>query len=50
MNDTLVLLGDINFSYAPERIVLSGCSFHLTRSDRIGLTGPNGSGKQPCWG
>jgi len=45
MNDVVVSLDDVSFSYAPDRPVLAGCSLRLKRSERVGLTGPNGSGK-----
>jgi cobalt/nickel transport system ATP-binding protein len=45
MNDVLVRLREVSFSYGPDRPVLSRCDFTLHRSERVGLTGPNGSGK-----
>jgi cobalt/nickel transport system ATP-binding protein len=45
MNDVLVSLCDVSFSYGPDRPVLAACDFHLARSERVGLLGPNGSGK-----
>ena len=45
MNDVLVSLRDVSFSYGPDRPVLGGCDFSLKRSERVGLLGANGSGK-----
>ncbi len=45
MNDALVLLDKVSFSYGPERPVLSECSLRLGPSERVAVTGPNGSGK-----
>ena len=45
MNDVVVSLDDVSFSYAPDRPVLAGCNLRLKRSERVGLIGPNGSGK-----
>jgi cobalt/nickel transport system ATP-binding protein len=45
MSDVLVRLHRVSFSYGPQRPVLSGCDFHLARSERVGLAGANGSGK-----
>ena len=45
MSDVLVSLRDVSFSYGPDRPVLGGCDFSLTRSERVGLLGANGSGK-----
>ena len=45
MNDVVVTLDDVSFSYSPARPVLSGCHLRLTRSERVGVIGPNGSGK-----
>ncbi|MBW1691564.1 MAG: ABC transporter ATP-binding protein [Deltaproteobacteria bacterium] len=44
-NTLIINLKDISFSYAPDTPVLDKLSFHLHRGERIGLVGPNGSGK-----
>jgi cobalt/nickel transport system ATP-binding protein len=44
--DTLIInLKDVSFSYTPDALVLDKLSFQLHRGERIGLVGPNGSGK-----
>ena len=45
MSDALIALEDVDFSYGPERPVLSGCNLRLEPGQRIGLIGANGSGK-----
>jgi len=45
MNDVLVSLHDVSFSYSPDRPVLAACDFQLAPRERVGLIGPNGSGK-----
>ncbi len=45
MNDVLVSLRDVSFSYGPDRPVLAVCNFSLEPAERVGVTGPNGSGK-----
>jgi cobalt/nickel transport system ATP-binding protein len=50
LNDNLVSLEGVSYSYAPDRIVLSDCSLVLRSSERVGLTGPNGSGKSTLLG
>ena len=45
MNDVLVSLRDVSFSYGPDRPVLDRCNFSLRPTERVGVTGPNGSGK-----
>ncbi len=45
MNDALVSLDAVSFAYGPDRPVLADCNFELRRSERVGLTGPNGGGK-----
>ncbi len=45
-SDNLIIsLRDISFSYSGDKPVLDHLSFQLARGDRIGLVGPNGSGK-----
>ncbi len=44
-NTLIINLKDISFSYTPDALVLDGLSFQLHRGERIGLVGPNGSGK-----
>ncbi|MGA2067480.1 MAG: ABC transporter ATP-binding protein [Thermoguttaceae bacterium] len=36
---------DVDFSYGPDRPVLSGCSLRLEPGQRLALVGANGSGK-----
>ncbi len=44
--DTLIInLKDVSFSYAADTPVLDKLNFQLHRGERIGLVGPNGSGK-----
>jgi cobalt/nickel transport system ATP-binding protein len=45
MNDVLVSLRDVSFSYGPDRPVLDRCDFSLASGERVGVTGANGSGK-----
>lgn len=45
MNQTLVALRGVEFSYEPDRPVLEGVDFELRQGERVALTGPNGSGK-----
>jgi cobalt/nickel transport system ATP-binding protein len=45
MSDTLIALEGIHFTYAPNRIVLRDCDFHLRPMERVALTGTIGSGK-----
>jgi len=44
-NSVIINLDDISFSYAEDKLVFDHLSFQLSRGDRIGLVGPNGSGK-----
>lgn len=44
-NSLIINLKDISFSYTPDALVLDGLSFQLHQGERIGLVGPNGSGK-----
>jgi cobalt/nickel transport system ATP-binding protein len=45
MNDALVRLDGVSFSYGANRPVLSECDLRLGPSERVGVTGANGSGK-----
>ncbi len=45
MIEPLINFRDVDFSYSPDRPVLSGCSFRLDPNERIALLGANGSGK-----
>jgi cobalt/nickel transport system ATP-binding protein len=45
MNAPLVRFDQVDFSYSPDRPVLSACSFCLQPGERLALTGANGSGK-----
>ena len=45
MTEPLINFREVEFSYSPDRPVLSGCSFRLDPGQRIALTGANGSGK-----
>lgn len=45
MNESLVALSGIGFSYAPGRTVLTECDFRLAAGERVGVIGANGSGK-----
>jgi cobalt/nickel transport system ATP-binding protein len=45
MNDRLIALEQVSFSYSPARPVLVDCRFRLHAGQRVGLVGPNGSGK-----
>lgn len=42
---TLFALEHVSFSYPPDHTVLTGASFTLEPGQRVGLYGPNGSGK-----
>ena len=44
-NDTAVVVNDLRFSYPDKRQVLKGINLEVCRSERVGLIGPNGSGK-----
>jgi cobalt/nickel transport system ATP-binding protein len=44
-NILIINLKDISFSYTPDMLVLDKLRFQLHRGERIGLVGPNGSGK-----
>jgi cobalt/nickel transport system ATP-binding protein len=45
MDDPLIQLEGVEFSYGPARPVLSGCDFRLEAGQRLALLGGNGSGK-----
>ena len=45
MTEALIDIRDVEFSYLPDRPVLSGCNFRLEPGQRAALTGANGSGK-----
>jgi cobalt/nickel transport system ATP-binding protein len=45
MAEELITFREVDFSYSPDRPVLSECSFRLDRGERIALAGANGSGK-----
>ena len=45
MSDALIALEGIHFTYAPNRVVLRDCDFHLRPTERVALTGTIGSGK-----
>ena len=45
MSEPLIRFHEVDFAYAPDRPVLSRCSFRLRGGDRLALVGPNGSGK-----
>lgn len=45
MNGQLVSLERVHFAYDPERPVLVGCDLSVMPGERIGVVGPNGSGK-----
>jgi cobalt/nickel transport system ATP-binding protein len=45
MKEPLVALHDVDFAYAPDRPVLTGCNLCLAAGCRLALRGANGSGK-----
>jgi len=45
INNLIINLKDISFGYPGESIVLDRLKLKFYRHNRIGLTGPNGSGK-----
>ena len=45
MNDALIRLRELSFSYEPERPVLRRVDFALGPGERVALVGANGSGK-----
>jgi len=44
-NSLIINLKGISFAYSGDKLVLDYLNFQLRRGDRIGLAGPNGSGK-----
>jgi len=44
-NSLIINLKGISFAYPGDKLVLDQLSFQLRRGERIGLAGPNGSGK-----
>jgi cobalt/nickel transport system ATP-binding protein len=45
IDNSLIRFDGVSFYYEPSRPVLESIDFSLTAGDRIGLIGPNGSGK-----
>jgi len=45
INNLIINLTDIYFSYNKSPNVLEGLNLHFSRNEKIGLMGPNGSGK-----
>lgn len=45
MTTSLIKFEQVTFSYNPERPLLAGVNFELFPGERIGIMGPNGSGK-----
>jgi len=45
MSEPLIRFHDVDFAYAADRPVLSGCNFRMDAGGRVALVGPNGSGK-----
>jgi cobalt/nickel transport system ATP-binding protein len=45
VNERLIALSNVSFAYEPARPVLAGIDLELAPGDRVGLLGPNGSGK-----
>lgn len=45
MSEPLIELHDVDFSYARQPPVLSGCNFRIEPGRRVALLGANGSGK-----
>jgi cobalt/nickel transport system ATP-binding protein len=43
--DAAVVAIDLRFSYPDSREVITGINFEISRTERVGLIGPNGSGK-----
>jgi cobalt/nickel transport system ATP-binding protein len=45
MNQVLIQFENVSFFYTPERKILSEVNFFLSPGERVGIMGPNGSGK-----